>query len=86
MLSTENVIFEQLASYGDPDGGGPGFNYLITGVTLACIALYFVTSSDSASFLVDMLAANGIEHPPMPQKVFWCVTEGLAACALLGCC
>lgn len=29
------------------------------------------------------MAANGIEEPPLPQKVYWCVTEGLAAIALL---
>merc|ERR1712048_1259382 len=51
--------------------------------TLICIVLYFVTSSDSASFVVDILAANGTENPPLAQKIFWAFTEGAAAAALL---
>jgi hypothetical protein len=55
----------------------------MTLVLLVAIVLYFVTSSDSASYVVDMMAANGVEEPPLVQKVAWCMTEGLAAVALL---
>lgn len=55
----------------------------MTIITLICIVLYFVTSSDSASFVVDILAANGMENPPLAQKIFWAFTEGAAAAALL---
>merc|ERR1712048_823078 len=48
-----------------------------------CIVLDFVTSSDSASFVVDILAANGMQDPPLVQKIFWAFTEGAAAAALL---
>merc|ERR1712176_1677405 len=54
-----------------------------TVLVLICIVLYFVTSSDSASLVVDMLASNGREEPPVMQKVFWAFTEGAAAAALL---
>jgi len=77
-LITEDVVFEHLSYY-----GGPGFSYFFTLITLLCIVLYFVTSSDSASFVVDMMAANGIEEPPLLQKIFWCTTEGAAAIGLL---
>merc|ERR1712194_263091 len=77
-LGTEDVVFEHLSYY-----GGEGFSYFFTLLTLACIVLYFVTSSDSASFVVDMMAANGIEEPPLLQKIFWCTPEGAAAIALL---
>jgi len=77
-LSTEDVVFEHLSYY-----GGEGFSYFFTLLTLSCIVLYFVTSSDSASFVVDMMAANGIEEPPLLQKIFWCTTEGAAAISLL---
>merc|ERR1712054_365333 len=38
---------------------------------------------DSASFVVDILAANGCEEPPLTQKIFWAFTEGAATAALL---
>jgi hypothetical protein len=81
MLGTEDVLFEQLQTY-----GGEGWSTFTSVVTLICIILYFVTSSDSASFVVDMLAANGRAEPPITQKVFWALTEGFAAaiCILVG--
>jgi len=77
-LGTEDVLFEHLGSY-----GGKGWATFATVITLTCIVLYFVTSSDSASFVVDILAANGQEEPPLSQKIFWAFTEGAAAAALL---
>merc|ERR1719478_1041432 len=77
-LGTEDVLFEHLGSY-----GGRGWATFATVITLICIVLYFVTSSDSASFVVDILAANGRPNPPVTQKVFWAFTEGAAAAALL---
>lgn len=77
-LGTEDVLFEHLASYGGRDWAA-----FMTVVTLICIVLYFVTSSDSASYVVDIMAANGTEEPPLLQKIFWAFTEGAAACALL---
>ena len=40
---------------------------------LALIGLvtYFVTSSDSASHVIDVLTANGNEEPPKLQRIFW---------------
>jgi len=77
-LQTEDVLFEHLQYY-----GGRGYGTFMTIITLICIVLYFVTSSDSASFVVDMMAANGIAEPPLVQKIFWAFTEGAAAAALL---
>merc|ERR1712178_173907 len=77
-LGTENVLFEHLNYY-----GGKGWSTFITVLVLICIVLYFVTSSDSASYVVDILAANGREEPPLTQKIFWAFTEGAAAAALL---
>ena len=53
--------------------------------TLATILVvtYFVTSSDSGSLVIDMLAAGGQTDPPKVQRVFWAVTEGVVAGVLL---
>merc|ERR1712110_691701 len=77
-LSTENVLFEHLQAY-----GGENWSVFMTVITLVCIILYFITSSDSASYVVDIMAANGRPNPPVTQKVFWAFTEGAAAAALL---
>lgn len=47
------------------------------------IAIFFVTSSDSGSFVVDMLTSGGDPNPPVWQRVFWAVTEGVVAAVLL---
>jgi hypothetical protein len=77
-LATENVLFEHLQAY-----GGQDWSTFMSVIVLICIVLYFVTSSDSASFVVDIMAANGMEEPPLVQKIFWAFTEGAAAAALL---
>ena len=55
---------------------------------LSCIAMvltiiFFVTSSDSGSLIIDIIAAGGKVDAPVPQRVFWCTVEGLVAIALL---
>ena len=47
------------------------------------VAVFFVTSSDSASFVVDMLTAGGHPNPPVWQRVFWATAEGACAAVLL---
>ena len=50
----------------------------------AVVTVFFVTSSDSASFVVDMLTSGGHPNPPIWQRVFWAVSEGAVAAVLLG--
>ncbi|PYE86083.1 BCCT family transporter [Pseudoroseicyclus aestuarii] len=47
------------------------------------IVMWFVTSSDSGSFVIDMLTAGGDPNPPKIQRVFWAVSEGAVASVLL---
>jgi choline/glycine/proline betaine transport protein len=42
-----------------------------------------VTSSDSGSFVDDMVTSGGDPNPPRPQRVFWAVSEGVVAATLL---
>jgi choline/glycine/proline betaine transport protein len=48
-----------------------------------CVVLFFVTSSDSASLVIDTIASGGKENPPVKQRIFWAVTEGVVASILL---
>ena len=77
-LSTEDVLFDQLGSYGSRE-----LSYCLTGFAWIALLLYFITSSDSGSYVIDIIAANGMEDPPIPQRIFWAVTEGCAAIALI---
>ncbi len=47
------------------------------------VAIFFITSSDSGSFVVDMLTSGGDPDPPIWQRVFWAVSEGVIAAVLL---
>ena len=47
------------------------------------IVVFFVTSSDSGSLVIDTITAGGKLDAPVAQRVFWCVLEGLVAIALL---
>ena len=52
-------------------------------ICTASIVLFFVTSSDSASLVVDTLASGGALNPPVAQRVFWAILEGVVAATLL---
>lgn len=50
---------------------------------IALIALFFVTSADSGSLVVDMLATRGDPDPPTWSRVLWGSLQGAVAIALL---
>jgi BCCT family betaine/carnitine transporter len=52
-------------------------------VGIVLVLVFFVTSSDSGSLVVDTICAGGKIDAPMPQRMFWCSLEGLIAIALL---
>lgn len=47
------------------------------------VTVFFVTSSDSGSFVVDMLTSGGHPDPPVWQRIFWASAEGVVAAVLL---
>lgn len=52
-------------------------------VGIVLVVVFFVTSSDSGSLVVDSLTSGGKLDSPVPQRVFWAVTEGVVAAVLL---
>jgi hypothetical protein len=48
-----------------------------------CIILFFVTSSDSASMVADIIASGGSEDPALGTRLFWGILEGTLAAVLL---
>jgi choline/glycine/proline betaine transport protein len=55
----------------------------VAGAAILLIVLFFVTSSDSGSYVVDMLASGGNPTPPTWSRIFWAAAEGAVAIALL---
>ncbi len=47
------------------------------------VVVFFVTSSDSGSLVIDTITAGGKVDAPVPQRVFWCIFEGAVAIVLL---
>jgi len=62
---------------------GLPFTGIVSGGSLLLIAIFFVTSADSGSLVVDTITAGGKMNTPVQQRVFWCVLVGLVAIVLL---
>jgi len=62
-------------------------NLPLTGVTsvlaITLVATFFVTSSDSGSLVKSTLASGGSLNPPVSQRLFWALLEGVVAAVLL---
>ncbi|GGK27444.1 BCCT family transporter [Salinarimonas ramus] len=52
-------------------------------VGIVLVIVFFVTSSDSGSLVIDTITAGGKVNAPVSQRVFWAIFEGLIAIALL---
>ncbi len=52
-------------------------------ITIIVVTLFFVTSSDSGSFVIDMIASGGSMNPPKALRIFWATSEGVVAAVLL---
>ena len=68
--------FDVMISYRDVGG-------FLCGFSILSLVLYFVTSSDSGSLVIDCLASNGHPEPPRLQRLLWALLEGITASALL---
>jgi choline/glycine/proline betaine transport protein len=56
---------------------------LIQGLAVVIVAIFFATSSDSASLVVDILCTGDEDPGPVRQRVFWGVSEGALAGSLI---
>ena len=81
---TEMSWFDVMYSYSYPlDFSGGGFGPFLACFSLISLTIYFVTSSDSGSLVVDTIASNGYPDTHWSQRVYWAITEGALATALL---
>ncbi|MDH6236544.1 BCCT family transporter [Cryobacterium sp. CG_9.6] len=71
----ENVLFSFLG--GLPLGG------VLAVIAVIVIAIFFITSADSGSLVIDMLASGGDTNPPKWSRIMWASLGGIVAIALL---
>lgn len=74
-VSTELVLFHVLQEL--------PWSTVSSSVAILLLVVFFVTSSDSGSLVIDSITAGGKLHAPIPQRVFWASMEGLVAIVLL---
>lgn len=56
---------------------------VVSVVAILVVVLFFATSSDSGSLVVDILTNGGDPNPKWQQRLFWAILEGVIAVALL---
>ena len=56
---------------------------ITSAVAVVLVLVFFITSSDSGSLVIDTITAGGKVDAPVLQRVFWAVVEGLIAAVLL---
>lgn len=59
------------------------FTEVTSSLAVVLIAIFFVTSADSGSLVMDSIAAGGETETSNIQRIFWCALEGLVAACLL---
>jgi BCCT family betaine/carnitine transporter len=62
---------------------GLPFTSITSFIGVILVVVFFVTSSDSGSLVIDAITSGGKVDAPAPQRVFWCVFEGIVAIVLL---
>ena len=58
-------------------------SFLTSLVAVLLVLVFFITSSDSGSLVIDSITAGGKIDAPQAQRIFWVVMEGLIAGVLL---
>jgi choline/glycine/proline betaine transport protein len=62
---------------------GLPFTTITSIAAVVAVFVFFVTSSDSGSLVIDMMTSGGHPDPPKGQRVFWALTEGAVTAVLL---
>lgn len=56
---------------------------ILTGIATLLIITFFVTSADSATFVLGMLSSKGVQNPPTKIKLIWGILQSSIAAVLL---
>jgi BCCT family betaine/carnitine transporter len=56
---------------------------ILSVIAVLLVLVFFITSSDSGSLVIDSITAGGKIDAPVPQRIFWASIEGAVAAVLL---
>ena len=59
------------------------YSSVISVLSIVLILVFFITSSDSGSLVIDSITAGGKIDAPVPQRIFWACIEGSIAAVML---
>ena len=59
------------------------FSSITSILAIVLVITFFITSSDSGSLVIDTIASGGKHNNPVWQRIFWAITQGIIAIALL---
>jgi len=59
------------------------FGTVLSMIAVVLVLVFFITSSDSGSLVIDSITAGGKLDAPVLQRIFWALMEGAIAIALL---
>jgi BCCT family betaine/carnitine transporter len=59
------------------------FGNVLSVLSIILVLIFFITSSDSASLVVDSITSGGKIDAPIPQRIFWAVVQGSIAATML---
>ncbi|MDX2423275.1 MAG: BCCT family transporter, partial [Amphritea sp.] len=59
------------------------FTAVTSALAIILVLVFFITSSDSGSLVIDSITAGGKVDAPVPQRIFWAILQGLIAAVLL---
>ncbi|CAN5604304.1 hypothetical protein BH24ACT20_BH24ACT20_10140 [soil metagenome] len=62
----------------------PFLSTLVSILAIVVVVLFFATSSDSGSLVIDILTNGGDPNPVWFQRLTWAILEGVVAAVLLG--
>lgn len=59
------------------------FGIILSLIAIVLLIIFFVTSADSATFVLSMLTSDGDLNPPNKKKIFWGILIAVVAFALI---
>ena len=59
------------------------YGSVLSMLAVVLVLIFFITSSDSGSLVIDNITAGGKVETPIPQRIFWVTLEGVIAAVLL---
>ncbi|SFD44613.1 BCCT family transporter [Roseivivax sediminis] len=78
VIENYNDSLAMFAMFGDMP-----LSMITSSLGIILVLVFFITSSDSGSLVIDTITAGGKTEAPTAQRVFWATTEGIVAIVLL---